>query len=319
MGQKSSVVKVKSEMSVTCGCGTVDGVRLSYGSRSCCGPKRRQIASFTFPRNKWQQLSPEAMLRNSSAEVAAVNVGRLREKDGHTPVRVKVLAGKVSVFRTEMSLADLLARLKYTERGGKAVLSFSLAGTGAQEHAFTVMFCNGKRLVNGGTVHHTVTREHGVLQNQNPQQKQVMDGEKPSLDVQCQTEKDDVMLVPHPSLDDQCLTQAQQCPSLEEGVMGDEAPSLDMGWVTEEEEVDDPSLTMEWVHEEPQEQKVRHRGKRSHKRSHRTPATRTTDDNIPRGGGPVPRTLWDRVADCAGLVALGLVLYHAWVEFNAWW
>ena len=86
MGQKSSVVKVTSKVSVAKECGAVDAITLSYKKRSCCWTKRHVIASFTFPRKKWVQLFPEDMLRNKSAEVAKVNLSKLMKKDGSIPV-----------------------------------------------------------------------------------------------------------------------------------------------------------------------------------------------------------------------------------------
>ena len=328
MGQTTSVLKVTSRVTVSGDCGPVDAIRLSYGRRSCWGSKRRSVASFTFPREKWLQVSPQDTLRNSSAEVATVHVGKLREKDGNTPVRVKCLAGKVTVHKVEVSLAELLGRLKCTEGGGKAVLSFSLAGrrlhgSGAADLAFTALFCNGKRLADGGAQHlsgpphqhqadphreqhnglvEKVTPTHGV--------ENVMGDKDPSLDAECSNDEEKVMGKDDPSLD----VQEHE----EEKVMGEDDPSLDDEWETDEEDVmdeDGPSMDVEWVQEGPKEQKVRYRGQRSR----RSAPTRTRDDNIPRGQGPVGGGLWDHVANCAGVVALGLIMYHAWVEADTYW
>lgn len=331
MGQKSSVLKVTSRISVIGGCGTVDAIRLSYGRRSCCRPKRRVVASFSFPREKWVQPSPQGMLQNSSAEVAKVNVGELRKKDGDTPVRVCCLAGGISVFRAEMRMADLLEMFKYTEERDKAVLLFSLAGgrlegTGKEGHAFTVMFCNGKRFANGGTAqplvppqkHHQpdhknepdngpmkevaydhVVNSHGSqeipLSQDHGEKEQVMEevvGEKrPSLDVECQTEEKDLVGEEHPLLDEENEIEKEE--SMGEG---------------------DPSLTMEWIQEQEKQQKVRHRRNRSRK----TSPARTKNKNISRGQDSLQAVLWDLVADCAEVLSLGLVLYHAWLEYSAY-
>ena len=351
MGLKNSVLKVTSRVSVPGDCTALDAIRVSYRRPTCCGSRRRQIASFSFKRDKWlQQLSPEGMQRNTSADVASVHVGKLSKKDGNTAVRVKCLAGKVSVFTTEMSLADFLARLKYTEGGGKAVLSFSLAGrrleaTGAHGHAYTVMFCNGMRLENGGAQHLSGPPQHHHQPHHNTQpdnaiQKQltphhgledVMDEVHPSLNVQEvkeavmgeedpsqdvegeQKEEEEVMVEEDPSLDKVWQTEEKDDPPLdveweeEQKVMSEENPLLDEEWETEEEEVmgeEDSSLKVEWVEKE---EKVMDKGGAS---------LNVEGKRAKESQGHVRTTLWHHVGDCAAVVALGLMLYNAWLEYN---
>ena len=157
MGIRNSLLKVTSILRATSGC-AVDAIRLSYRRRFCCGSRRKVIAAFKLPQIGF--LSTEEV----------VNIRKLNRKDGNTAVRVSCLTAGVPVFTTELALADLLDRLRYTQSGDKAVLYFSLSGgtvegNGAAEHAFTALFCNGKRVA-GGAEHVTEPpRQHEADQN----------------------------------------------------------------------------------------------------------------------------------------------------------
>ena len=168
MGHKSSSLKVTSKLRATSAC-AVDAVRLSYKRRSCCGSRRKVIATFKLPHDG--SLSTEEV----------INFGRLSRKDENTVVRVSCLTAGVPVFTTELALADLLDRLRYTRNGDKAVLYFSLSGdtveaNGMTEHAFTALFCNGKRVAT------ELPRQHAKDQNCDLH-SDLMEGVRPNLEA----------------------------------------------------------------------------------------------------------------------------------------
>ena len=77
-------------------------------------------------------------------------------------VKVTCLAGGVSVFRTEITISDLLHRLDRTKQDNKAILLFISVGNVAENKepkapGFMAMFCNGKRCGQDGAKHPTNT------------------------------------------------------------------------------------------------------------------------------------------------------------------
>ena len=314
----------------------MDAITLSYKKRSCCWTKSHVIASFTFPRKNWMQLFPEDMLRNNAAEVAKVNIDKLMKKDGSIPVKVNCLAGGVSVFKTEMTLVNFRSRLKYIEVGGKALLSFSLAGrrlegSGAVGHAFTALFCNGKWFGDGSARPRLEPPHHPDPFSRELKEEEVLTEDEYSPEAVKKT-KEWEEFVRNTYTD---VWEDKISPELEEGEIlledkySPEAVKKAKEWekfVTNtyidvwEDEI---SAEMDPPHQEVKERTV--------SEENRNPSL-TNDDNeeemmdeenpsldIDSGEILERGSLWDLVADCAGMVALVLMIYLAWIEYNKYW
>lgn len=100
-------------------------LRFSYCRDTCCGPRERTIASFTFPKGGWRRLH-DGMFVNNSVGAKSVRLDRLNRKDVCQPVMVSGLAGGMSIFRSSLLLRDLLTALTSPRGGCVSQLDFSL-------------------------------------------------------------------------------------------------------------------------------------------------------------------------------------------------
>ena len=126
MGHSSSSLKVAAHLDVVGQCDCPDTLTLSM-SRSKGKEGRRLLGAFSFPS------AGTGPGQHRTARRTAVRVGKLRKKDGSTPVRVEFLAGTSVVARREIPLADLLAGLKANKIGRRSALFFSIEGNQAED------------------------------------------------------------------------------------------------------------------------------------------------------------------------------------------
>lgn len=113
----------------------LDALKVSYSIISCLR-RRREIASFIFPKNGWWCVEGIEACKAESA--LSVPLARLQKKDPNRTIQLLCTCDRKTLLRASMTLGRLLDNLDF--------LHFSLFCGGREpREAFTSMRCNGRR------------------------------------------------------------------------------------------------------------------------------------------------------------------------------